>query len=63
MARGYGNAELASELGVALSTVKEYKSEMMYKLRLRSLAELIALSESAQRRSVATPDEPPPSKG
>jgi len=63
MARGYGNAELASELGVALSTVKEYKSEMMYKLRLRSLSELMALSESAQRRSVATPDEPPPSKG
>jgi FixJ family two-component response regulator len=63
MARGYGNAELASELGVALSTVKEYKSEMMYKLRLRSLSELMALSESAQSRSVATPDEPPSSKG
>jgi DNA-binding NarL/FixJ family response regulator len=59
MARGYGNAELASELGVALSTVKEYKSEMMYKLRLRSLSELIALSESAERRSATKSDEPP----
>ena len=47
LAKGYSNAELVTELGVALSTVKEYKSEMMYKLRLRSLSELIELSESA----------------
>jgi len=31
-------------LGISLSTVKEYKSEVMYKLRLRSLAELISLA-------------------
>ncbi|WP_173959841.1 LuxR C-terminal-related transcriptional regulator [Polynucleobacter arcticus] len=31
-------------MGISLSTVKEYKSEVMYKLRLRSLVELIALS-------------------
>lgn len=62
MTKGYGNAELASELGVALSTVKEYKSEMMYKLRLRSLSELIALSESAERRSASKLDESPRSK-
>lgn len=59
MARGFGNAELAAELRVALSTVKEYKSEMMYKLRLRSLSELIALSESAQSRSAADSDTSP----
>ena len=62
MTKGYGNAELANELGVALSTVKEYKSEMMYKLRLRSLSELIALSESAERRSASKSDESPRSK-
>ena len=44
MAKGYGNKELVDELGIALSTAKEYKSEVMYKLRLRSLAELIALN-------------------
>lgn len=44
LAKGYGNKELVDELGIALSTVKEYKSEVMYKLRLRSLAELIALN-------------------
>ena len=44
LAKGYSNSELVDELGVALSTVKEYKSEMMYKLRLRSLSELIALN-------------------
>ena len=46
MAKGYGNKELVEALGVSLPTVKEYKSEMMYKLRLRSLAELMALNTS-----------------
>ena len=46
MAKGYGNKELVEALGVSLPTVKEYKSEMMYKLRLRSLAELMALNGS-----------------
>jgi len=46
LAKGYSNTELVNELGVALSTVKEYKSEMMYKLRLRSLSELISLHTS-----------------
>jgi len=47
MAKGYGNKELVEALGVSLPTVKEYKSEMMYKLRLRSLSELIALNGSS----------------
>jgi FixJ family two-component response regulator len=47
MSKGYSNNEMVKELGVALSTVKEYKSEMMYKLRLRSLSELISLSSYA----------------
>jgi len=44
LAKGYGNKELVETLGVALSTAKEYKSEVMYKLRLRSLSELILLN-------------------
>jgi len=44
LAKGYGNKELVDEMGISLPTVKEYKSEVMYKLRLRSLAELIALN-------------------
>lgn len=44
LAKGYGNKELVEALGISLSTVKEYKSEVMYKLRLRSLAELISLN-------------------
>jgi len=46
LAKGYSNTELVEELGVALSTVKEYKSEVMYKLRLRSLSELITLNNN-----------------
>ena len=44
LAKGYGNKELVDALGISLPTVKEYKSEVMYKLRLRSLAELISLN-------------------
>jgi FixJ family two-component response regulator len=46
LTKGYGNKELVEKLGISLPTVKEYKSEVMYKLRLRSLAELIALNTS-----------------
>lgn len=44
LAKGYGNKELVDALGISLSTVKEYKSAVMYKLRLRSMAELISLT-------------------
>lgn len=44
LAKGYGNKELVDALSISLPTVKEYKSEVMYKLRLRSLAELISLN-------------------
>ena len=44
MAKGYGNKELVDELGLALPTVKQYKSEVMGKLHLSSLTDLIALS-------------------
>lgn len=47
LAQGYNNNELVAELGVALSTVKEYKSELMYKLELKTLSQLIALSSAA----------------
>jgi len=46
LAKGYGNKELVNALGISLSTVKEYKSEVMYKLRLRSLAELISMASN-----------------
>ena len=54
LAKGYSNTELVNELGVALSTVKEYKSEMMYKLRLRSLSELIALNAAGETKPVTS---------
>jgi FixJ family two-component response regulator len=50
LAKGYGNKELVDALGISLSTVKEYKSEVMYKLRLRSLAELISLNTAASTK-------------
>ena len=46
LSQGFGNKELMEILNISLPTVKQYKSEVMYKLRLRSLAELIALNRS-----------------
>jgi FixJ family two-component response regulator len=43
LSKGYSNAELVQELGVALYTAKQYKKEVMNKLHLRSLSELIQL--------------------
>jgi FixJ family two-component response regulator len=45
-AKGYANKGLVDALGISLSTVKEYKSEVIYKLRLGSLAELISLARN-----------------
>jgi FixJ family two-component response regulator len=42
--KGYGNREIVEQLGISLPTAKQYKSEVMRKLGVRSLAELIALS-------------------
>ena len=47
LAQGYNNAELVDKLGVALSTVKEYKSELMFKLGLKTLSQLISLSAAS----------------
>jgi FixJ family two-component response regulator len=49
LAKGYSNRDLVDELGISINTVKEYKSEVMYKLRLRSLVELISLSDDLSK--------------
>lgn len=45
--KGYGNKEICEALGIAMPTAKQYKSEVLYKLGARSLAELIALSSAS----------------
>jgi two-component system, LuxR family, response regulator FixJ len=44
LSQGLNNRELMESLNISLPTAKQYKSEVMYKLRLHSLSELIALS-------------------
>ena len=44
LAKGYSNGELVDALGIAMPTVKQYKFEVMQKLKLRSVSELIALN-------------------
>ena len=48
LAAGYSNAELVKSLGVSLPTAKQYKAEVMRKLKLRSLSELIQLHNGRQ---------------
>lgn len=49
LAKGYSNGELVEALGIAMPTVKQYKFEVMQKLKLRSVSELIALNDSLIR--------------
>jgi FixJ family two-component response regulator len=44
LAKGYGNKELVEALGISLPTAKEHKCEVMNKLGISSLAELISLN-------------------
>ena len=49
LAKGYSNGELVEALGITMPTVKQYKFEVMQKLKLRSVSELIALNDSLIR--------------
>jgi two-component system response regulator FixJ len=52
--QGCGNAEIVKALGVALPTAKQYKSEVMRKLGVRSLSELMVHAGAS-----TTPDSGP----
>lgn len=41
MVKGFSNAEIMDELKISLPTAKQYKSQLMRKLNLRSLSELM----------------------
>jgi FixJ family two-component response regulator len=43
LSQGFNNAELMERLNISLATAKQYKSEVMRKLGLHSLAQLIAM--------------------
>jgi FixJ family two-component response regulator len=43
LVKGCNNAEIMAQLGLSLPTVKQYKSEVMRKLGVQSLSQLIAL--------------------
>jgi two-component system, LuxR family, response regulator FixJ len=46
LVKGHNNREIIEALGISLPTAKQYKSEVMYKLRVRSLSELISIHAS-----------------
>ena len=46
LARGFSNQELVTSLAISLATVKQYKSEVMRKVRVQSLSKLIDLVKS-----------------
>jgi two-component system response regulator FixJ len=54
--RGYGNAEIVGMLGISLPTAKQYKAEVMRKLGVRSLSQLMAHGRAAP---IATPEGGP----
>ncbi len=48
LVRGYSNREIMEALGISLPTAKQYESEVMRKLGMRSLAELMAFSKDPE---------------
>jgi FixJ family two-component response regulator len=48
---GLNNAEIQEKLQISLPTTKQYKSEVMRKLKLRSLSQLIALRAGISKAS------------
>jgi DNA-binding CsgD family transcriptional regulator len=55
LAKGFGNQEILTELEISLHTAKQYKSEVMRKLKVQTLAELIALASGAGTVGVFPP--------
>ena len=51
LALGFDNSQIQETLQIALPTAKQYKSEVMRKLNLSSLAQLIALKKVCQKTS------------
>jgi FixJ family two-component response regulator len=49
LAQGLNNAELMARLNVSLATAKQYKAEVMRKLRLHTIAQLIALKKNSTK--------------
>ncbi len=47
LALGFNNAQIQDRLKISLPTAKQYKSEVMRKLNLRSLAQLLALKNQS----------------
>ena len=45
MVKGFSNAEIVTELGISLPTTKQYKTQIMRKLGLQSLSELMSMSQ------------------
>ncbi|MNW20086.1 Response regulator protein TmoT [compost metagenome] len=48
------NKQIAVELGVALKTIKVHRARIMQKLGVRSVAELVRVSESAHVQVAAS---------
>lgn len=57
LSEGANNAEIQQALGIALPTAKQYKSEVMSKLGLKSLSELIRLHRQMASDNTPAPDQ------
>ena len=47
LVKGFSNREVMDALGISLPTAKQYKSEVMRKLGVRSLSELMAFARES----------------
>jgi FixJ family two-component response regulator len=45
LTKGYSNAEIVVELGISLATAKQYKTQLMQKMKAHSISELVELTQ------------------
>lgn len=48
---GYGNAEISQKMGISYATAKQYKGNVMIKLDVQSMAELMALMQPVPKEA------------
>ncbi len=51
LTKGYNNKQLVNELGVSLATAKQYKAQVIQKMGVRSISEMVEFTELTPVRS------------
>lgn len=52
LTKGYSNSEIMMNLGISLATAKQYKTQVMQKIGMHSISELVELSQGTLKNQI-----------